>query len=257
MDGTDWFLYFHDMVAATRITLAHFVDSRNGWLHDFAFPDWDLWTVLDGSCILRQPGGDRRLEAGDCLLLRPGERHRIDLIGPRAPLRVGAIHFLGEVAAGQPFRCRFTDLPFALSLMQRIVRQPDQSGLDFLAALLAERLRMPTTPADAWWRSLEALSARISERPHEDYSILGLARRLHCSPAHLSRRFRTHAGIPLSDHVIISRIRLACNLLSQSDLPMKAIARRCGYRSVHFFSRQFHQRMATAPTSWRARLRDG
>lgn len=240
-----------------RITFAHFVDSRNGWLHDFAFPDWDLWTVLEGSCIHRQAEKDHRLEVGDCLLLPPGERHRIDLSGPRAPLRVGAIHFLGEVASAQPFRCRFTDLPFAIALMQRIVRQQDESGSVYLAALLAERLRMPTAPADAWWRSLEALSARISERPGEDYAIGGLARRMHCSAAHLSRRFRAHTGVPLSAYVITARIRLACNLLSQSGLPVKEVARRCGYSSVHFFSRQFRQHAAAAPAAWRMRMRDG
>lgn len=240
-----------------QIVRAHFVDGSHAWLHDFAFPDWDLWTVLQGTCIHRLPAGDRLLSASDCLLLPPGERHRLDLSAAGAPLRICAIHFLGQVAPAQPFRCRFTDLPFALSLMQRIVRHQDQRSIDYLTALLAERLRMPTAPADPWWQPLEELSTRISERPHDDYAIAGLARRLHCSPGHLSRRFRVHTGVALSEYVITARIRHACHLLSDSDLPIKEVARRCGYASVHYFSRQFRQHAAASPAAWRAKLRAG
>jgi len=238
-----------------RIVRAHFADSSKGWLHDYAYPDWDLWTVLHGRCIHRLTTGDRQVEVGDCLLLAPGDRHRIELPAPGAALRICAIHFLGRVASEQPFRCRFTDLPFAVSLMQRIVRRQDHRSVDYLSALLAERLRMPTAPVDAWWQPLEELSARISDRPHEDYAIRGLARRLHCSPSHLSRRFRAHTGVPLSDYVITARIRHACHLLSESDLPVKEVARRCGYTSVHYFSRQFRQQAAASPAAWRAKLR--
>lgn len=235
------------------IDRAHILDCAPPWRHDLTFADWDLWTVLGGACVHHRPDGDHRLEAGDCLLLPPGVRQRIDLV-PGASLRLCAIHFLGPLAEDQPLLRRLPDLPFALGLMRRIVRRP-AAGVPFLLALLAERERQTETPPDAWWQRLEELCTAILERPQDDYALSRLARRLHASPAHLSRRFRAHAGTPLSDYVIAARLDRARRLLAESDLPVKAVAGQCGYASVHFFSRQFHQRAGVGPAAWRAARR--
>lgn len=236
------------------VVRAHIHDCAPGWRHDHAFPDWDLWTVLSGACVLRRRDGDLRLEAGDCLCLPPQVRQRIDPL-PGAPLRISAVHALApERVAPPPLLRRFADLPFALGLMRRIIRAQAAGG-PFLMALLAERERQTDAPTDAWWRRLEELCTTILERPQDDYACTHLARRFHCSGAHLSRRFSAHAGRPLSEYVIASRIDRARQLLAESDLPVKAVADSCGYASVHFFSRQFSQRCGVGPLAFRERHR--
>lgn len=232
-----------------RVVRAHFHDCAPPWRHDLTFPDWDLWTVLAGRCRHRRAEGDRDLEPGDCLLLPPGVRQRIDPL-PGPVLRICAIHYLAPAGHAPPLQRRLPDLAFALALMRRIVRRPE-AGVPFLAALLAERESQPAAPPDAWWKRLEELCAGILERPQEDWALARLARRLHLSPAHLSRRFAAHAGAPLSAFVIAARLERARHLLRESDLPVKAVAERCGYASLHFFSRQFRQRHGRGPAAWR------
>jgi AraC-like DNA-binding protein len=67
----------------------------------------------------------------------------------------------------------------------------------------------------------------------------------------LRRRFREKTGIALHTYVIQSRMAGARRMLSEGDLPIKAVAQKLGYRDVYFFSRQFHQQTGLPPAAFR------
>jgi AraC-like DNA-binding protein len=72
----------------------------------------------------------------------------------------------------------------------------------------------------------------------------------------MRRRFRQITGTPLHAHTLQSRIARARRLLSETDTPIKAVARQLGYQDIYFFSRQFHQQTGLPPAAFR-RARQG
>ena len=91
--------------------------------------------------------------------------------------------------------------------------------------------------------------ARDGTDPNIDYTAL--ADRLGTSPSTLRRRFVEATGTSPHGYLLQCRAALARELLGSTDLPVKAIADRLGYRDVYFFSRQFRQLVGVPPAAYR------
>jgi AraC-like DNA-binding protein len=88
---------------------------------------------------------------------------------------------------------------------------------------------------------------RVQSTP--DYSKL--ARDFQISEATLRRQFKSALGVSPHSYWLRSRADAARILLSETDLPLKAIASRLGYENEYFFSRQFKQFAGVAPGVFR------
>ena len=58
-------------------------------------------------------------------------------------------------------------------------------------------------------------------------------------------------GISPQEYLLDYRIRKACELLQNTDLPIAHIARSVGYEDSLYFSRLFKQHMKSSPSSYR------
>jgi len=67
----------------------------------------------------------------------------------------------------------------------------------------------------------------------------------------LRRRFKEATGTPLHEYVLQRRVARARTLLGETDLPIKAVADRLGYKDVYFFTRQFRQQVGVPPAAYR------
>lgn len=87
----------------------------------------------------------------------------------------------------------------------------------------------------------------IEESGEAPLSVTELAQRLEISRERLSRAFRLHLN--LSPHRLIreQRIRRACFLLKDTDMPIKQIAAHLGYTDYTNFIRAFRQVMQMTP----------
>lgn len=73
----------------------------------------------------------------------------------------------------------------------------------------------------------------------------------HVSPAAFSRFFRRETGKTYTDYVNGARCAQACALLSESSLPVSAIATECGFETNSHFNRQFLARLGITPRAYR------
>jgi transcriptional regulator GlxA family with amidase domain len=70
-----------------------------------------------------------------------------------------------------------------------------------------------------------------------------------------SRHFKFEFGMTPSEYLLRARLDLVCRLLSETDLPVEKIARRCGIGSGDRLGKIFRKRLKASPTEYRLRSR--
>ncbi|HLO81738.1 MAG TPA: AraC family transcriptional regulator [Chitinophagaceae bacterium] len=78
-----------------------------------------------------------------------------------------------------------------------------------------------------------------------------LAKLLHMTPTSFSRYFSRKNNMPFSKFVSELRIRHACKLLTETELPVEQICYECGFNTVSNFNRQFLELMQKKPTQYK------
>ncbi|NPT41349.1 helix-turn-helix domain-containing protein [Paraburkholderia sp. 1N] len=69
------------------------------------------------------------------------------------------------------------------------------------------------------------------------------------------RRFKHEMQVTPSDYLLQVRLRIACNFLTETELPVDKIARRSGTGNGDRLAKIFRKRMSLSPTEYRARSR--
>lgn len=90
---------------------------------------------------------------------------------------------------------------------------------------------------------------------HQQLSLSEVARFLNISHRQLSRLFATCIHESFSSFVRTERIRAAELMLTNSDEPIKLIAERTGFSSVHYFTRLFTMTKGVPPAAYRAKFK--
>lgn len=160
--------------------------------------------------------------------------------GPRRPWIDAALAALVEEARG--------GAPGAAAVASRA-----------LELLVVEAVRgwARETPRPTWLagatdpRVGKALAA-IHAEPARPWSVPDLARLAALSRSAFAERFRRLVGETPFDYLLGLRLDRAAAALRETDDPVGALARRCGFDSPAAFSRAFKARFAVTPTQWRA-----
>ncbi len=82
-----------------------------------------------------------------------------------------------------------------------------------------------------------------------------LARQARVHPVHLSRTFRKHFGVTLTDYLRQGRLAAAMVRLSTTDAPIAAVARESGFADASHFAREFRRSVGDSPAGYRAGIR--
>jgi transcriptional regulator GlxA family with amidase domain len=100
----------------------------------------------------------------------------------------------------------------------------------------------------------ERLRSFLSEMPPEtllETSFRDLARKMHCTPRHLSRTFNELVGASFRDKRAEIQLTRARDLLANSDSKIVDVALESGYKSLSLFNMMFARRFGTSPGCWR------
>ena len=88
----------------------------------------------------------------------------------------------------------------------------------------------------------------IAADPAKDWSLNEIGRASGASPRNLSRLFRAHAGMTITDAVNRARVALVHDLVSRTGLNMEQVAERAGFASARHM-RRIWQRYHSRPLS--------
>ncbi len=149
------------------------------------------------------------------------------------------------------------------------VRLPFRRNVEFLpSAAAAEsagfrpclRCRPETAPFCPAWNGTRSTVERAARLIVEDGALDGddatverLAARLGITARHLSRLFLRHWGATPSAVARTARVQRAKRLLTETDLPMTAIALQAGFGSLRRFNAVFAEVYKRPPTAIRRR----
>lgn len=96
---------------------------------------------------------------------------------------------------------------------------------------------------------------RVRERLRDDYagehSLLSLADEADCTPQHLMRLFRKHAGISPHAYLVCLRVAQAKRML-RSGCTIADTAAACGFADQSHCTRWFRKLAGTTPAAYRA-----
>lgn len=114
-------------------------------------------------------------------------------------------------------------------------------------------LLLPPLPPERTAGPVETATAYIQTHLAQSLSVPQLAASVNLSPSHFSRLFRSATGLSPHAYIILRRIDAAKHLLLTTDLTVKEIACRTGYRSEVNFIVSFTGKVGLSPTVFRSK----
>jgi transcriptional regulator GlxA family with amidase domain len=93
------------------------------------------------------------------------------------------------------------------------------------------------------------------EHLDRELSVDDLARRARLSPRTFARRFKMAAGTTPLQWLVTQRVILAQRLLESTELPVEAVAQRCGFGSAATLRQHFGRVVGTSPVAYRQTFR--
>ena len=201
------------------------------------------------------------INAGDALLLFPGEWHRYRP-DPKAGWAQYWIRFSGEYANKLmcelfPSSCRpiirighneallqlLDSLTKVMHINPSIAAAQDIEVLTHLAT-------PPQKPRNKYSKRIEAVRCYISKYAEQSIDYEALARKVGMSYVVFRREFREIVKMPIRQYQIMIRMSKAKELLCETTLPIGEIAYQLGYDNVYLFYRLFKARIGMAPSEY-------
>ena len=227
-----------------------------------------------GTAWFGSPAQTYRFQTGDLLLIPQGVEHKIEGTTGEEP-HVFAIHFYASLYGGIDF-LKMLGFPVHLphrkgtpykQISERMVQNygvkaPGWSNAianDIFTLLLYAIRNEPRSFAPLASRDgqaqlprllpvLQWIDAHLSE--HE-ITVADLAEQVFISETHFRRLFHTVFGVSPVQFLRQRRVDRACALLRTTDIPIKQVARDCGFAEDAFFSRVFQRMVGTSPAAYR------
>ena len=241
-------------------------EPKDHFLHSHAY--FEVCLFLEGAGSYHIEDSEYPLQAGDIILLRPGEAHYIQLSSDvpfeRILLSFGQSFFAAvdpDKELYAPFTARqsgqfnlyhaddYPDLQLRehfFNMEQDTARHHVVMGL--LALLRDLNLAFRRMPSHAQHtEKLEAAIIRlIDDNYHLELSLQELSERFFISRAQLCRRFQKATGISIGRYITVKRLNAARQLLLQGRKASDACAM-CGFKDYTTFYRAYVRYFGHSP----------
>lgn len=216
-------------------------------------------------------------EAAYSYFFQPGTRVnryrplKINRLEPFAALRRAA---MGRSARDIHFECERLRalLPqMNLGLLNQLwmIAHAVDSEADLSPDALTERFAGARDVLDAMERALlapirqgpeadmEQVDAYLQAHHRENLSIDELAAHFAMSSSALYQKFKQYAGCGIAKRIQDLRLRVACSLLAETELPVNDVAHAVGYEDALYFRKVFRKVLNTTPSAYRGTARQG
>lgn len=259
-------------------------------MHSHSFVE--VVVVASGSALHESALGSEPVREGDVLILQPGVAHGYsscrNLVVFNCGLSTSLLHTsLSWMASDTAAACALfknASLPYGSQIYRgRLLREQLASRLgrmialedlcgdssepraEFLATLILFLDDLVRTATDNEGTLSKAIThpavvegISLMEACLDDpWTLTALAGRLHMTPSHTVRLFKSQTGLPPLAYLAKRRAEAAARLLISTDYTVSRIGREVGWHEANYFTRRFRTHFGLPPTAYRERFRLG
>ncbi len=150
-----------------------------------------------------------------------------------------------------------------LRSIRTLLMLPDSQDNHARAVLALEHLLLDmhnivhrgNTRTDQRYNAFAALTEKLASAPEKNWDFEKEARKLSVSYAHFRRLFEQFFQVPPGAFLLSARLEKAASLLDSTNLPIREIARECGFEDEFYFSRIFKKYHSVSPKHYRGNFR--
>ncbi len=229
---------------------------------DFSFPAhlhecFELITVCSGQMQVRIDDGCEWLQAGQSVLVFPGQTHSMASEKCRHHLCIFSPKLVSAFAAGRaqllPENSRLTLPPYLLEKMLDATEKdsiPAKKGLLYLICETFDQGRVYHRRTDKTPGLIGKIFHYIEKNYRETCNLKGLAAALGYDHAYLSRFFKRTTGMGFNHYLKVYRLEHARFLLEQGGGSILECAQESGYASIRSFNRNFKEHFGLTPNEY-------
>ncbi len=243
---------------------------------------YELFYVNSGKLTLKFEDGDREFEKDDLIIVSPGTNHKTILVDPgtgrynlnflmeKNSLKTNFSMYdaLREVFSSDNFTC-LSGIYILRDILKKIVvdiMQGDEImlGMHFheLVANILDKADSPkpasivnSTISDNNMIRMYKLQQIIFTTYSQDISLSYIAEKLFLSTRQASRIIQQYFGCTYRELVAKMRMKVAVELLENTNMTILEIASQIGYNSIKGFYTYFKKQYNCLPTEYRKRIR--
>lgn len=234
--------------------------------HDFC----EILYVAGGAGEAILEGKKFRLAPGDLVVVNPGTLHE-ERSDAKAPLRLIFLAIRDFAVPGLPAGCLSQEkyrvlscgeYQYKMDIYLRELLQETSSQIEFyqeisqglVSALLVLVMRLiRINPEDEAALSQEC--QKIKEYLDQNFTSLitldSLSETVYISKHYLSHLFKEQTGISPIKYLTSKRMEKACELLSETELPVSEVSKAVGYENPLYFSQVFKRIYGISPVKYR------
>lgn len=232
--------------------------QRNHFEHErYQGKDDILALVEKGSFFVNDGTGEQLISELEAVCFKAGqfyERHVVE------PVVLYLFRYQGGNNALPSGRLTFRDqerVRSTIHLLQAAEEHPNELSCKqiLFRDLVNQYLLENPTGARALADRDPVISGAVQELQANLYKkqdLRALAEKNYLSYVQFSRRFKAAMGVTVQEYMAQLRLKKAKTLLADSDLPVKEIARSCGFANEYYFSNFFRKHTGTTPTAFRS-----
>lgn len=247
------------------------------WKDGRTLPEFCLAYLVEGRGEIQTRAHHGSLQADEAFLFRPGEWHR-HRPSPQTGWTLMWIHFNGDeplrwlrenafdlknnlpvIENKRLFRAQFEHL------LAVIHRKPSVNSSNFsrqAIGLLSHFVLDPQGNSAGEKNELQDEAIKIAIEYIWNYShgivdVLAVAAKVGIARRTLDRRFKAATGRSVLDEIQFCRVSRAARLLQETDMPVKHIVQRAGFRSDEHLRLAFQKAFGKSPQIYRREIRAG
>lgn len=249
---------------------------KTNMMHRHSF--FEVCYVMDGTGQYIEEGQSYPLQKGTIFLSRPHKRHQIvnddhfyliwiafELVEAESSEKT--VNRLRQMRQTPLFYQTGVEMNAAIlmwqSLYAHVLQYPDSwtdvhSRLAYTLLLALCELLLPHKvkgrrhlPDKHASQLLYQTRLYIRDNLSSPLKLRDVADYVHVSERHLSRLFQNNYQMPFSRYVRTKRLEKAEQLMTKTDFALDAIALKCGFSNVHYFSKVFKAEKNMPPGEWR------
>lgn len=112
----------------------------------------------------------------------------------------------------------------------------------------------PEFPIPASSEEIYPILVYLLNHYHQKITLADLTRMFHTNRSTLNQKFKSSTGCSVIDYVIQLRVRMACQLLKDTELAVSEISDRVGYIDLTHFGRIFRKYTHLSPRAYREKF---